>query len=298
VVHTHAFGTQQHAMFEEDDPLHVFDEKPSDACLGEWKNERLNVRITSQEGRYILESGQRELVLTSLEHNVWSVALVSEPDTELYVAEVTGHGTDLRLLLRQPKHKSGSSKTAVLWKDGEGSGELGALPPLSIPPFVTAPREERIREQRVHKREGRGHGRRREERGRRKDRSGGHHARSKSRTPSPPWRHRSHSRQRTPRRWSPRGGKRDKGLGKGEEVSTLFVTGLPDDAREDEIRMDLEREGTVLRVVMMRRGGEVNAFVRFETLADATRVMNALMDGTLKVCQSRLKAEIARRNTN
>jgi len=296
VVHTHAFGTQQHAMFEEDDPLHVFDEKPSDACLGEWKNERLNVRITSQEGRYILESGQRELVLTSLEHNVWSVALVNEPDIELYVAEVTGYGTDLRLLLRQPQHKGGSSKTAVLWKDGECGGELGALPPLSSSPQPV--REERIREERVHKREGRGHGRRREERGSRRDRSGGHRARSNTRTPSPPWRHRSHSRQRTPRRWSPGGGKRDKGLGKGEEVTTLFVTGLPDDAREDEIRMDLEREGTVLRVALMRRGDEVNAFVRFDTLADATRVMNALLGGKLKVCQSRVKAEIARRNTN
>jgi len=82
-------------------------------------------------------------------------------------------------------------------------------------------------------------------------------------------------------------------------VTTLFVTGLPNDAREEEVRASLVRAGNILRVVMMRRGqGECNAFVRFEALKEARRAMDRILDGRLEVCQTRVKAEMARRNTN
>ena len=84
---------------------------------------------------------------------------------------------------------------------------------------------------------------------------------------------------------------RDKDLGKGEEKTTLFVTGLPVDAREDQVRADLEPEGRVMRVVMKERGGEVKAFIRFETAAEATQAMQGMRGGKL-VCQSRVNAEL------
>jgi len=82
-------------------------------------------------------------------------------------------------------------------------------------------------------------------------------------------------------------------------VTTIFVSGLPDDSREDEVRADLEVAGNIVKVVLMRRGSEVNAFIRFETVREANRAVEKILDGKLRVCgQSRVKAEMARRNTN
>merc|ERR1711870_70341 len=93
-----------------------------------------------------------------------------------------------------------------------------------------------------------------------------------------------------------------KGGGKGGEdgeITTLFVSGLPGDAREDEIKQDLEDMGDVQRVVMMKRGaGECNAFVRFSSVREMKRALDKILDGRLEVCDQKVKAEIARRNTN
>jgi hypothetical protein len=100
-------------------------------------------------------------------------------------------------------------------------------------------------------------------------------------------------RSRTP---PPRRQRNDKGPSD-EEIMTLFLKDLPQDAREEEVSGDLERSAQVLRVVLMRRDGNVSAFVRFKTVRDAERALEDVMDG-LKVCDSRVHAEMARRNTD
>lgn len=95
-------------------------------------------------------------------------------------------------------------------------------------------------------------------------------------------------RSRSPRR----NNRRDDG----EEMMTLFVKDLPSDSTEEEIKRDLDRSGKVLRVILMKRD-MMAAFVRFETARDADRAMNDIADG-MKVCDVRVGAEMARRNTS
>lgn len=94
----------------------------------------------------------------------------------------------------------------------------------------------------------------------------------------------------------PRGCDRRRDRDDDEPIMTLFVMGLPDDAREGEIMDDLERDGAT-RVVMMSRNGEGNCFVRFKSLDEAERAIDQINDGRVKVCQERVRAEMARRNT-
>jgi len=81
-------------------------------------------------------------------------------------------------------------------------------------------------------------------------------------------------------------------------VTTLFVTGLPEDAEEKEVWRDLEENFGVAAVVFLRRkGSDTSAFVRFKTLKDACQCMDEMLSGRQKVCGDKVKAEMARRNT-
>merc|ERR1711920_393844 len=114
---------------------------------------------------------------------------------------------------------------------------------------------------------------------------------------SPP--RRRYSRSRTPpRRRSPP--RRDSGRGGGgdEEIMTLFVKDLPDDVREDEVKEEIGKSAQVLRAMIMRKDDYCSAFVRFESVKDAERAMDDLNDGAVKVGGSRVRAEMARRNTS
>jgi len=77
---------------------------------------------------------------------------------------------------------------------------------------------------------------------------------------------------------------------------TLFVKDLPEDAREDEVEKDLGRSGKVLRVMLLRKNDNCNAFVRFETRKDAERALEDIRDGE-RICGKRVQADMARRNT-
>lgn len=77
---------------------------------------------------------------------------------------------------------------------------------------------------------------------------------------------------------------------------TVLIRDLPDDSKESEVKEDLEKCGTVLRVVMMRRDGKSSAFIRMETVKDAEKAVEELRDGH-KVCGGKVSAELARRNT-
>mmetsp|Transcript_55852 Transcript_55852/g.130710 ORF Transcript_55852/g.130710 Transcript_55852/m.130710 type:complete len:248 (+) Transcript_55852:16-759(+) len=247
-------------MASDDDPLQFFTaDGPPPACIGEWKNDRLHVKIFDRDGKLVLEAGRKELVLTEVGDNVWSVCDEIAPDVEIYVAEVSGYGEDTQLLMKPARKKEGG-KAATLWRVEHLGGKKG--------------------------RDGKdGDGR--EDRRRRSSASPRRRSPRRRRSPV---RSRSRSDNRSPYR--------GKGGSKGEEVTTIFVTGLPDDAREDEVREDCEAIGRVSRVVMMRRGGETNSFVRFEMRSDARRAMEDILDGRLEVCQAKVKAEMARRNTN
>mmetsp|Transcript_3609 Transcript_3609/g.8295 ORF Transcript_3609/g.8295 Transcript_3609/m.8295 type:complete len:277 (-) Transcript_3609:77-907(-) len=272
---------------DREDPLSLFSSTGADdACIGEWKNDNLQVRIVMLGGRLVLQSSKKELVLTRCGFNEWTVADDSDTATPVYIARVTGYGRETRLSLRPPKHK-GSDKEAVLRRlehvETEEEDELD-LPPLEDGNLAIQDRdrgyrgespetlsirdrdEADMRRRRRHPspRRGMGTGRR------------GGHGRSRSCSRSPP-------------RKGDDGG----------EVTTIFVTGLPNDAREEEVRSSLARHGNILRIVMMRRGaGECNAFVRFELMKEARRAMDRILDGRLEICQTRVKAEMARRNTN
>merc|ERR1712039_460210 len=120
------------------------------------------------------------------------------------------------------------------------------------------------------------------------DRQRNDRSRSRRRSRTPP-RKRSISRRRSPPR---RGG----GGGGGEEIMTLFVADLPDDARDTEISEDIDKSARVLRCMVTRKNG-VCAFVRFGSVEDAERAMADLNDGTCMVGGKRCSAEMARRNT-
>lgn len=130
---------------------------------------------------------------------------------------------------------------------------------------------------------------------------GGKGGRRDSRSPPPRRRSPPPRRSRTPPRRSPGrggGGRGGGGGGGDEEITTLFVKGLPDDARDTEIKEDIGDVFRVARVVIMHKGDYCSAFVRFETVRDAERCMDELSDGKLKVCGRRVQAEMARRNTS
>mmetsp|Transcript_55525 Transcript_55525/g.119845 ORF Transcript_55525/g.119845 Transcript_55525/m.119845 type:complete len:303 (-) Transcript_55525:123-1031(-) len=299
---------------EDDDPLLLFTGHRAAACEGEWRTDRLGVRISTQDGRLVLESGTKELELTEVGFNTWSAADPAVPDKELYVAKVSGYGRDTVLTLRAGAKHEGSNKMAVLRRvehlgDDEGQEEITegragqrSLDGREVRPIRTVEEEERISDDEGLAAVGTG---RAEEAGRRglvsKRRRGTGRSRQHASTSRP----RSYlrlrrspergARSRSAGRRSPRGAAPGSG---NEEITTLFVTQLPDDAREDEVRADCEWVGAVNRVVLMRRGAETNAFVRYEHLKDARRAMDRILDGKLKVCQARVKAEMARRNTN
>jgi len=270
---------------DDGDPLNLFDDGPTQACIGEWKNEHLQVKIFLRSGRLVLESGKNELVLTDVSHNVWSVADNRAPETEVYVAKITGYGFQTRLTLQPPSHK-GSSKKAVLQRV-EHAGMQEADPPNEARLTASSERGRGGRRDEGRERRsppGRGDDWDRPRRGGSRNRSSGRWS-PDGRSRSPPYRGKS------PRH---RGGESNGS----EEIITLFLTGLPNDAREDAVRADLDKSGGVQRVVMMRRGVERNAFVRFENVPDMQRCMDDILDGRTKVCGQKVKAEVARRNTN
>lgn len=121
------------------------------------------------------------------------------------------------------------------------------------------------------------------------DGKGDRRSRSRRRSRTPP-RKRSISRRRSPPR---RGGG---GGGGGEEIMTLFVVDLPDDARDSEVTEDIDKSARVLRCMVTRKKG-VCAFVRFGSVEDAERAMADLNDGTCTIGGKRCSAEMARRNT-
>lgn len=306
---------------EEDDPLQLFSLGRTDSCLGSWKNDKLELRISESAGKLVLESGNKVLVLAEAGEQEWTVADATTPEKHVYIASVSGCGFETRLTLRPPGQK-GTAKKAILQRvEHVTSGPPGWL---TAAPGRDTPASESLAIQDVRagggpapdvrlraapdrdngqsRRRSRSRSRRRSPEDSRSPEPG--RGRSRSRSPSGGGRRRGGGGGRRDRGGSPRGGG-GKGRGGGggkdkpdEEVTTLFVTGLPNDAAEDEVQADIEREATVLKVVLMRRGLERNAFVRFESRNDAQRVMERLLDGKLEVCQTRVKAEMARRNTN
>lgn len=78
---------------------------------------------------------------------------------------------------------------------------------------------------------------------------------------------------------------------------TLFVKDLPEDARDDEVRDDLDKAAKVLRVMLMKKNDQCSAFVRFGSARDANAALDEIKDGSLKVCGKRVNADMARRNT-
>jgi len=130
---------------------------------------------------------------------------------------------------------------------------------------------------------------------------GGKGGRRDSRSPPPQRRSPPPRRSRTPPRRSPGrggGGRGGGGGGGDEEITTVFVKGLPDDARDTEIKEDIGDVYRVARVVIMHKGDYCSAFVRFESVRDAERAMDDIVDGKLKVCGRKVQAEMARRNTS
>lgn len=287
---------------DEEDPLLLFTGGRADGCLGEWKNDRLQVLIRLQEGRLVLESGKKELQLLEAGVNEWNVADAAQ--SPVYLCKVMGYGRDTRLTLEPPKHKGGNFKATLRRVEHIGLPE--AETPVAITDHTSGACEAPLqRAEAVGAPGGNAMGGVREDRAA----AGGSWDRSRgaagSRSASRESRHGGGRRRggpgggrrsRSPRRRSPPP-RRDSGGGD-EVVTTLFVSGLPGDAREEEVRRDCEWVGPVGRVVLMKRGSERNAFVRFGTLQDARRAMDRISDGEMQICQTRVKAEMARRNTN
>jgi len=296
----------------EEDPLALFSGDADDACIGEWTNEHLQVRIAHEDGRLVLQSTKKELVLTRSGFNEWLVAEETDLMNTVYEARVAGYGRDASLTLRPPRHK-GSDKEAVLRRvehvQVEDAEPLAPRAPMSRRHHQQSEQQQRHQQQHQQPRSPPHAGRRRgppQPRGLPPHKMmHGHRGRSRSR---------DDSRSPPPHAKGPPGPEtgfwRQKPIWRGqppvddagdeEAVSTIFVTGLPSDAREEEVRASLAKHGSILRVVIMRRGGqgECNAFVRFDTLKEARRAIDRITDGRTEVCQVRVKAELARRNTN
>jgi len=290
---------------DEEDPLLLFTGGRADACLGEWKNDRLQVLIRLADGKLLLESGKKELVLTEVGAYEWSVADSATPDSPVYLCRVLGFGRDTRLTLEPPKQKGGNFKATLRRVEHIGLPEAEPPRPVALTDGSAAAgaaaaggTERGGAEERGYERP-RGSGGSGEQACSRsgsqdsgRSRGGG---RRRGAPGGGPRRSRSPCRRRSPRRDAGGGAIARDG---DEVVTTLFVSGLPGDAREEEVRQDCEWVGPVVRVVLMRRGSERNAFVRFATLQDARKSMDKITDGDMQVCQTRVKAEMARRNTN
>lgn len=97
-------------------------------------------------------------------------------------------------------------------------------------------------------------------------------------------------RRRSPSRRNNRGDDDD------GPIMTLYLMGLPDDAREKEITDDLDAYEPS-RVVVMNKGPGLSAFVRFASVQDAERAMDHINSGRAKICGRTARADMARRNT-
>lgn len=325
------------AVKDHEDPLCLFTSEPLVACMGDWTSDKLTLRIFAQDGQWMLASGKRELFVKETDTDFeWSVYESSAMVKELYVATIAGCGARTRLTMRPGKQHSGSGKKLELWRP-EHKAEEGEKHPGEADERDEAASERLYEQERdaaaARRREdspgligdacdeprARSDSRKSSRRrgndtkgGQRRNKKGGKgngRAEDFSNDRSPDSRDRSRSRSGHGRGHSPQwrgGGSGGKGKrankdkdGDGEEIMTIFLTGLPEDAREEEVRSDLEVVGDIIKVIVMRRQGERSAFVRFETAREATRAMEKINDGKLRVCdQTRTKAEMARRNTN
>lgn len=338
-------GTRNDAS-DYEDPLLLFCDAPVIACMGEWTTDKMNLAISMQNGKWVLKSGQRDLVLTTTDKEFeWSVYETAAMEKEVYVASIAGHGPRTRLTMRPGRQHAGSGKKLVLWRSehkmedgeadqrdeqkGQDKGSEGekqpkpeptpAIPARDDSPGLIGDAMDAPRDLGSERKPSRGRGRddekdrslsrsrtRRVSR-RSKGRKGGGKRGRNDRDYSSDSRGRSRTRSRSRRRGGKgksrsrrRGGK---GSGKQEDdggpVTTIFVTGLPDDAREDEVRGDLEKEGEIIKVVVMKKGVDRNCFVRFKQAREAIRCMESIQDGKIRICgEGRVKAEMARRNTN
>lgn len=344
-----------------DDPLLFFSKAPVIACMGGWTSDKLTLKISENDGNWIMKSGKRELVVKTTENATeWSVYESAAMEKELYVASVAGYGPRTRLTMRPGKQHAGSGKKLMLWRNEhtpedseadkndeiEGNKKYtqaeadAAARRREDSPGLIGDGNDEARDSGLRGKGGKGNGRR-QERGRQaagkgggvemcgdfkrgkctrgdgckfshgdagQGRRGGNrgrspsYSRSRSRSGS-----RSRSRSRRPRGRSPpwrsgkQSGKPAEAPGKGnEEVTTIFLQKLADDAAEDEVRGDLEGEGDIQTVIVMKqKGGDRNAFVRFATLREATRCLERIADGKVRVCgETNIKAEMARRNSN
>lgn len=271
----------------DEDPFSIFEGPAEEVCIGDWKNDALAVKVSQRGSRLLLESRGKELVLTNIGKDQWNVLQEEEEDTDpVYIATVSGLGRNVRLSLKAPAHKA-NGKEAFLRRsehleDNTKSAAGGGARRERKKSRGSSAGSGDDRDDDRSRSRGRGGKRRRGGR-----RRGGRRARRDESA--------SRSGSRSPARIADKGG----GKGDDDEITTLFVSGLPGDAREDEIRQDLEDMGDVQRVVMMKRGaGECNAFVRFSSAREMKRALDKILDGRVEVCEQKVKAEIARRNTN
>lgn len=257
-----------------------------------------------------MEAGNRELKLKEVSFNKWSAVDAVKPDVELYVARISAYGLDTRMFLRPA---GVTSKTAELRRvehlkgggPSAGARENGKkVESDPAPPQAQERRQSPGLLRSISRSRGRPAADRRRSTSRSysrsysRSRSGGGAGRRRSRSGS----RRGAGRKKGAGTGARREGK-SKGGGKGgddgEEVTTIFVTGLPEDASEKEVREDFEDNGShVERIVLMRRGNETNAFVRFKDVGEAKRELEKIQSSRGKICDRKVKAEMARRNTN
>lgn len=257
-----------------------------------------------------MEAGNRELKLKEVSFNKWSAVDAVKPDVELYVARISGYGLDTRMFLRPA---GVTSKTAELRRvehlngggPSAGARENGKkVESDPAPPQAQERRQSPGLLRSISRSRGRPAADRRRSASRSYSRS---YSRSRSGGAGRGGRSRSGSRRGAGRKGRAGTGARREGKSKGggkggddgEEVTTIFVTGLPEDASEREVREDFEENGShVERIVLMRRGAETNAFVRFKDVGEAKRELEKIQSSRGKICDRKVKAEMARRNTN
>jgi len=58
------------------------------------------------------------------------------------------------------------------------------------------------------------------------------------------------------------------------------------------------KRGKVLRTMVMRKGDQCNAFVRFESRDSAKKALDEIKDGTVRIGGRSIVADMARTNTN
>lgn len=86
-----------------------------------------------------------------------------------------------------------------------------------------------------------------------------------------------------------------------DNIMTLYAVDLPVDASEDEVRIELEKccgRKALLRVMLVKRNGLSSAFIRFSAPKFAKRAREDIEDGDIKVRGQRIRADMARRNTD